>query len=208
VIDFHSHTLTLKGLAESGEFAGYGSVFDNVDDDLDVIAPGAFKNTLQTWSKKGKLPPMLWQHDRREPIGYYSKMEEDQKGLYVEGRLLVESDPMAQRAHAHLRAGTVSGLSVGFRISDSHVDERGVRKITDLQLYEVSLVTFPANESAQVESVKHALESPRNLERFLRDTGLTRSQAKGITAAGFKALNRCDDEEEALQQLLKTLRNS
>ncbi|EII48312.1 phage prohead protease, HK97-like family protein, partial [Escherichia coli 2.3916] len=93
--------LNLKSVSDSGEFEGYGSVFGVKDSHDDVVVPGAFTTTLHKWSEKKALPALLWQHRMDEPIGVYTEMKEDDVGLYVRGRLLVDDDPLAKRAHAH-----------------------------------------------------------------------------------------------------------
>ncbi|WP_163372867.1 HK97 family phage prohead protease [Endozoicomonas acroporae] len=190
----------VKSLGDDGTFSGYASVFDVVDSYGDVVKKGAFLESLGEWSSKGKLPPILWQHDPDQPIGPYTMMVEDEKGLYVEGKLLIDDDPLAKRAYAHLKAGTISGLSIGYTIPSGggHWDEKaGVYRLEKLKLYEVSLVTFPANESAEVESVKSAIGNPKEFERFLRDAGLSRMQAKRLMSGGFSALSGPEREDGA-----------
>ena len=82
----------IKSVSATGEFEGYGSVFGIEDSYGDVVMPGAFKRTLNEWSQKGRLPAMLWQHKSDEPLGPYLEMKEDENGLYVKGRLLIDDD--------------------------------------------------------------------------------------------------------------------
>ena len=79
--------LEIKAVESDGSFSGYGSVFDNIDSYGEIVRAGAFEQSLQSWRAKGRLPPMLWNHNRDEPIGVYTKMAEDARGLYVEGRI-------------------------------------------------------------------------------------------------------------------------
>lgn len=198
----------IKSLEADGTFTGYGSVFGVTDSYGDVVEKGAFVGSLEAWATKGRLPALLWQHDQHEPIGVYTKMVEDDHGLYVEGRLLVDDDPLAKRAYAHLKAGSVSGLSIGFSIpkGGGEWDSKSeTYRLKQVELWEVSLVTFPANESAQVGAVKSAIESPREFERFLRDAGLSRTQAKALMAGGYKALEPRDADGEELIESLKAL---
>jgi HK97 family phage prohead protease len=199
----------LKAAADDGTFSGYGSVFGNEDTYGDVVEPGAFKVTLEAWKSKGRLPPILWQHSARDPIGVYTAMAEDEKGLFVEGRLLVKDDPLAARAYAHLKAGSVTGLSIGFSIPKGGAEwdpKSETYRIRQVDLWEVSLVTFPANDEAQVEAVKAAIASgPKEFERFLREAGLSRSQAKALMSGGYKALDLRDaDDEDAEVEALKS----
>ena len=96
--------LSLKSVSDSGEFEGYGSVFGVKDSHDDVVMSGAFAASLRAWSDRKALPALLWQHRMDEPIGVYTEMKEDDVGLYVRGRLLIDDDPLAKRAHAHMKA--------------------------------------------------------------------------------------------------------
>lgn len=100
--------LSLKSVSDSGEFEGYGSVFGVKDSHDDVVMSGAFAASLRAWSDRKALPALLWQHRMDEPIGVYTEMKEDDVGLYVRGRLLIDDDPLAKRAHAHMKAGSLS----------------------------------------------------------------------------------------------------
>lgn len=102
--------LSLKSVSDSGEFEGYGSVFGVKDSHDDVVMSGAFAASLRAWSDRKALPALLWQHRMDEPIGVYTEMKEDDVGLYVRGRLLIDDDPLAKRAHAHMKAGSLSPL--------------------------------------------------------------------------------------------------
>lgn len=198
----------IKSLEDDGTFQGYGSVFDVEDSYGDVVEHGAFKASLEAWKAKGKLPSMLWQHRADEPIGIYTKMAEDERGLYVEGRLLINDDPLAKRAYAHMKAGSISGLSIGYSIPRGGAEwdpQTETYRLKQVDLWEVSLVTFPANEAAQIDTVKSALESPRDCERILREAGFTRTQAKALMADGYKALNPRDAEESDLIKSANTL---
>lgn len=185
----------VKSLGEDGTFSGYGSVFDHVDSYSDVVHRGAFRESLKTWAQKGGFPAMLWQHKYDEPLGVYTKMEEDDHGLYLEGRLLIDDDPLAKRAYAHLMAGSLTGLSIGYSIPSGGAEwdnGAGVYRLKQVDLWEVSLVTFPANDAARVETVKSALQGPRQFEKFLRDAGLSRTEAKALMGDGYKGISQRD----------------
>lgn len=185
-----------KELKDTGEFTGYASVFDTIDYYRDVIRKGAFAQTIADWKGKGKLPPLLWQHDARQPIGAHLDMYEDEKGLYIKGKLLVDDIQQAKEAHALLRNGVISGMSIGFDVADEGMDYDGktnVWNLTKLNLWENSLVTFPANPDAQVEEVKSILAGgklppPSAVEGLLRDAGFSRKQAAFITSHGYTGL--------------------
>lgn len=141
----------VKSLGEDGRFAGYASVFDLIDRQRDVLMKGAFLSTLK--GRVGEIK-LLWQHNMAEPIGVFTAMFEDARGLYVEGRLLLEV-ARAREAYALLKAGALGGLSIGYSPLRYTIDpDTAVRKISEVELWEVSLVTFPANEAAGVTVIK------------------------------------------------------
>ena len=199
--------LKIKSVTETGEFEGYGSVFGVKDSYSDIVVPGAFQASLNEWREKGSLPAMLWQHQISEPVGVYTEMREDDTGLYVKGRLLIEDDPLSKRAHAHLKAGSLSGLSIGYILKDWEYDRnKGAFLLKEIDLWEVSLVTFSSNDEARVSDVKSAfahgdIPSQKSIERVLRDVGLSRTQAKAFMADGYRALSLRDAEEDALKTL-------
>lgn len=203
--------LTIKSVSDSGEFEGYGSVFGVKDSHSDIVVKGAFQASLDKWKGKGGLPALLWQHRMDEPIGVYTEMKEDEAGLYVKGRLLIDDDPLAKRAHAHLKAGSISGLSIGYTLNDYEYDnQKDAFVLKDIDLWEVSLVTFPSNDEARISNVKSALKKgeipqPALIEKCLRDVGFSRSQAKAFVADGFKALRDADSDAEAAIAALKSI---
>lgn len=200
--------LTLKAVSETGEFEGYGSVFGNKDSHADIVVPGAFQKSLSAWRDKGRLPALLWQHNMSEPIGVYTEMREDDIGLYVKGRLLIDDDALAKRAHAHMKAGSLSGLSIGYVLNDWEYDrDKEAWLLKELELWEVSLVTFPANDEARISNVKSLLERgetppPSKVEKALREVGFSIAQAKAFMARGYGAITpREAGADEALQSL-------
>ncbi|MBA3814633.1 MAG: HK97 family phage prohead protease [Alphaproteobacteria bacterium] len=137
-----------------GLIAGYASCFDKIDQQRDVITKGAFSKTLRAWHLSGKKPKMLWQHKFHQPIGVWTHLLQDEYGLYVEGRLALGTT-QADEAYLFLKFGVLDGLSIGFRtikaVRDVH---RKARIILDIDLIEISLVTFGANPNATVRQVK------------------------------------------------------
>ena len=143
--------LEIKSVSDEGRFAGYASVFDVVDNQRDVVLRGAFAKSLREQQGRIKL---LWQHQMDEPIGMLERAFEDNRGLYVEGRLLLHV-ARAREAYALLKAGAMKGLSIGYKPTAYDFDpQSGVRRLQQVELFEVSLVTFPANEAAGVTVVK------------------------------------------------------
>ena len=208
--------LEVKSVDSDGSFSGYGSIFGNKDSYGDIVVKGAFDKSLQRWKEKQKFPALLWQHKADEPIGVYTEMKEDDRGLYVEGKLLKDDDPLAKRAYGHLKAGSLSGMSIGYMSVDEEYDKKtDSLMLKEVDLWEVSLVTFPANEAAQVESVKRTLmrgDLPRekNIEAILRDAGFSRKQAKAFMSCGVKGLGLRDVDNslelEAIKKLTQTIK--
>lgn len=175
---------------ETGEFEGYGSIFGNVDSYNEVVAKGAFTESLINKGAKGIK--LLWQHDSSQPIGVWDEMWEDAKGLYVKGRLLINDIAKSREAYALLKAGALDGLSIGFTINPGGIEWSGdgsYKIITNLNLWEVSIVTFPANERAVVNSIKEIdmekrENSIRDFENFLRESG-SFSNREAVEIASF-----------------------
>lgn len=201
-------TLELKEVTEKGAFAGYGSVYDVIDFYNEKIAPGAFGESLRSWESKGRLPPVLWQHDQRQPVGPFTKMVEDTKGLYVEGQLLIDDVAKASEARALMKAGAISGLSVGIDVVVDEFDrESGIVTLKQCDLWEVSIVTFPANEAARIDAVKSAfgagkLPTVRDFEDFLREAGFSKTQAAAVATHGLGRLLREVEGQKSDAELL------
>lgn len=204
----------LKALDDTpGGFKGYGSVFGTVDSYQEVVDKGAFKESL----KKDGLPALLWQHRSDQVIGVYTKAVEDEHGLYIEGQLNMDTQ-QGREAYALLKQGALNGLSIGFRPLVEEVNkETGVVHLKKVRLYEVSIVTFPANEDATVNAVKSAPDTIREFEKFLRDGGYSQSDAEYIAVNGYRAHEARRDGgdlaavvtglERLNQQLRKSLSN-
>ena len=197
-------------VSQSGEFAGYGAMFGNLDSYGDIIVPGAFKATLSDWKKQKTLPPMLVQHGGwmmtdmdALPIGKWTSMSEDETGLKVEGRLINLDTERGKTIYGALKEGVLTGMSIGYRAKKFTLGtkpDEPRRKLEAVDLMEVSLVTFPANDKARVSSVKSAddIRTIRDFESFLRDAGgFSNAAAKAIAARGFKASDPRDEDEAA-----------
>ena len=186
-----------------GTFCGYASLFGKADLADDVVEPGAFSRAIRKRGTGGIR--MLYQHDPTEPIGTWTDIAEDERGLLVRGRLT----PGVARAAEVLelmRAGALDGLSIGFRTVRARKDAlTGLRRIVEADLWEISVVTFPMQPGARVESVKgeRALPSIREFERWLtRDAKLTRPEARAVVARGFASLMRERDAARGQPQAL------
>jgi hypothetical protein len=199
----------IKTISETGAFSGYASVFGNEDLWGDIVVAGAFSKSIAE-----KKPAMLWQHNSDEPIGVWVVLAEDEKGLYVEGQLLINGVARAKEAYELLVAKAISGMSIGYvpvvwewqKKEDSRNE---IRLLKEVDLWEISLVTFPANTEARVGDVKD-LNTLRDIEGFLRDAGCSRNEAKGIIAqirdVQRDADNDENEEKKAIREALMSLK--
>lgn len=189
--------LEIKSLTDEGVIEGYGAVFGNVDNGGDKIMPGAFVDGLATGRRAGRTVKMLWNHDPSHPIGVWEDLAEDAKGLWGKGRLVMEV-PKAREVHALMKAGAISGLSIGYRTKASEPDG-AVRLLKAVDLYEISPVTFPMNDRAKVTMVKadgadDVIEklkagdrlTEREFELLAKGLGLSNSQAERAARVHLK----------------------
>ena len=167
----------LKSFDPQGSFCGYASIFNVLDDQGDRVLKGAFHDSLNHASVAGKgLPKMLWQHDASEPIGIWEEIREDDRGLFVKGRLILEIR-RAQEAYALMKGGVLDSLSIGYRVVKAFKGGKsGERHLAQLDLFEISLVTFPANRVAKITHLKSKEEDQEIiLSELKRITALLRS---------------------------------
>ena len=192
-----------------GFFAGYASKFHGIDAYGDTILPGAYAKTLE-----GRTRPvqMRWNH-RGPVIGKFTTIKEDGVGLYVEGEL-TPGHSVAEDARASMKHGAVTGLSIGYYVTGESWNEKDrIRTLTAVDLEETSLVTFPANDSARVESVKSRIVrgdvlSLTEFEGFLREAGFSKSQATAIAGRGYKHLmERSESDPASVPSLLQSLQS-
>lgn len=200
--------LAKDGLKE-GEFEGYASTFGNEDSYGDVVLPGAFKSSV------GKSIPMLHSHDPSKIIGIWKQMIEDDKGLKVRGEF-TPGNSLADDTRASLKHGALSGMSIGFRIPKGGAEwdeDTDTRLLKSVDLVEISLVSMPANDQAQITTVKsseftaaiEAIESLRDAERILRDAGFSKSAALAFVSRVSKVEPQRDadgDLEDELKRIL------
>ena len=197
----------IKSISDTGTFSGYGSVFGVNDSYGDIVVPGAFTESLDAHKAQKRLPAMLWQHRSAEPIGVYTSMHEDNIGLQVEGQLALATVRGAE-AHALMKMGALTGLSIGYVTREDNYDKvTGITTLKKVDLWEVSPVTFPANDAARIQGVKsiELLESLRDAEKYLREAGLGRMEAKAFIAR-LKSLGQRDADEGDMQVLAEALR--
>lgn len=181
--------LEVKAEGESEEYltiSGYGAVFGNADSGGDIVVHGAFKECIA----KGRKPKMLWQHDPSQPIGIWDEMREDENGLYMSGRISKKAAKGAEVA-ALVKMGAIEGLSIGYRTQEYEMDQdKGLRKLTKLDLWETSVVTFPMNELANIYAMKSAdemsdAEIKRHIEKSLKAINISGTEAKAMASAAM-----------------------
>lgn len=184
----------MKNVREDGSFEGYASLFGEADLGRDVVMPGAFRASLAKRSPRGIK--MLYQHDPNEVIGIWLTLAEDMRGLFVRGKLLPDVG-RSREVLSLMRAGAIDGLSIGYHVVKARGDAKtGLRHLIDVDLWEISVVTFPMLPDARISAVKARKPTEREFERWLtQDAGFSRSDARTIIAAGYKALHARDARE-------------
>ncbi|MEE9455225.1 MAG: HK97 family phage prohead protease [Paracoccaceae bacterium] len=155
------------GLKNGFEITGYASLFGAKDKGGDMVQKGAYDASLQRVKKMGSKVKMLWQHNPTQPIGVWDDIREDAKGLYVKGRLLAEVQA-GREALALLQAGAIDGLSIGYRTVRSEKAQNGGRLLHEIELWEVSLVTFPMLSEARVQPSDDEVALAQNLAETFR----------------------------------------
>ena len=192
---------------QEGVFSGYASTFGNVDNGNDIVAKGAFTKSLA--ERPARKVKLLSQHKTDEPIGIFEEIFEDSKGLYVKGKLALGTQK-GRETYELMKMGAIDGMSIGFRANpekQTYNESKRTRTLNEVQLLEISLVTFPMNERAVVQSVKGE-KSIREWETILRDAGgLSRTEAKVGAKALMEALNHRDDDTKQLADLIYKVAN-
>lgn len=196
----------------TGKFTGYGSVFGETDSYRDIVMPGAFKNTLAKFKELKRKVPMLWQHNSRQPMGVYDVLKEDKIGLYVEGSINMKTQ-VGIEGQALMEQGALSGLSIGYdTVMFKDDKDTLVRELHELDLWEISPVTFPAGDSARIQTVKSwdDLATLRDCEEALQNIyGLSSSEATKMIAR-IKAASGTQGEPvekpKGSQELLSVLK--
>ncbi|WP_312834751.1 HK97 family phage prohead protease [Comamonas sp.] len=211
-LNFEDAEIKFVGGDSVGTFEGYASVFGVTDSDGDVIRPGAFKSALH-----GRRPmrdvAMFFNHRKFDvPIGRWTELTEDSKGLYAKGEL-TPGHAQADMIRAAMKHGTVGGMSVGFTFTNEGFTKSATGRefINVASLREISLCTFPANEQAQITSMKalDSIESIRDCESWLRDVALlSKSDAQAFMARVKSATLRDSGGRDELTALVECIRKS
>ena len=138
-------------LVDGSVIEGYASLFDTSDRGGDIVCKGAYERSLETNATSGRRIKMLWQHDPAQPIGVWDEIREDNRGLWVKGRLL-NGVERGREACALIEAGAIEGLSIGYRTIRASKNDQGQRLLKEVELWEVSLVTFPMLPQARLDA--------------------------------------------------------
>lgn len=183
-----------------GVIEGFAATFGGEPDSYgDVIARGAFAASLERHKTERAAPVMLWAHDPARVVGRWLDLAETAEGLAAKGMINLKTES-GREAFEHVRAGDLSGLSIGYQTRKSRM-EGGARVLTEVDLAEVSIVALPANRRARIRAVKSAdpisLKSRAELRDLLLDAGLARAAAEKIARGGWPALANADPETEA-----------
>lgn len=187
----------LKQLNDDGTFSGYASVFGVEDQGQDIVMKGAFTASIADMKSKNRTLPMLWSHDSSTPIGGYSELKEDDYGLFCQGAF-TPGVAKAAETHALMKAGVVTGLSIGFQSQDYEYDtETNIRKLIKVKLFEISPVTFPMLDIARVSDVKSLFAEldERELEEFCKENNFTKVEAVRVVGVVKKYLRRDASED-------------
>jgi HK97 family phage prohead protease len=186
----------IKSQKEDGTFTAYGSTFGNEDKGGDVVVKGAFAKSLKEKSVNDIF--MFYNHDTKEIIGEYTNIKEDDHGLLIEGKLFIDDIKRASETHFLMKKGLIKKFSIGYQVVKKSF-KGGLRMLEELKLFEVSPVTFPMNEEANLLTVKKDL-TKKDLEKALRDVvGLSHKEAKGLISCGWDGMQR-DAVEHSKEQ--------
>lgn len=199
--------IDLKALSDEGVFSGYASTFGGAPDSYgDVIARGAFKNSLSKNGHDGRGVRMLYQHDVTKPIGIWESIVENNRGLKVVGKLALDTT-LGKDVYGLMRIGAISMMSIGFNVVDFDIEDTSKNRkriLNEIDLWEISLVTFAANNSATVTSVKDMrhIKDVRALEKYLCDVGFSKQASKYIIHV---SKNGCEAQKRKVDELFTAI---
>lgn len=208
-----SFDLKVKAVKDDYTFEGYASTFYGEPDRYgDIVEPGSFSKSIEAHQKAGKMPALLMHHDMHRPVGVYKSMVEDEHGLHVVGEL-TKGVRDAEEAYALLKAGALHSMSIGYIPKvEEYNHEEGINYIKEVDLWEVSLVTIPANSNAVITGVKSVenIKTVRDLEAFLRDAdgaSLSKRDAKTLIATVKESLREEIRTEILIENIRKEIEN-
>ncbi len=195
-MDYSAFPLELKALSEAGVIEGLAAGYGNLDAGGDIVAPGAFADSLAAHKAAGTMPGMLLHHDPRRPVGRWESFSDSAAGLVAKGKLTLAATD-AKEAYALLKDGAMTGLSIGYRAEKvGRGKAAGSRLIEKASLVEVSLVTFPMNPLTRVSGVK-SVASISDLEAMLREGGVPHRKAALAAKAAWIAIDSKSDDDAA-----------
>lgn len=178
------------------EFEGYASTFGNIDLGEDIIVKGAFAKSLAGTPQV----PVLWQHKMGEPIGISIQLFEDERGLFIKAKLPKQDDLVSGRVIPQIKVGSIKEMSIGFFTVKSEIDQKSdIRRILEIELFEVSLVTKAMNPQALLTGFKSA-GSLKDVEQTLKDSGFSNTEAKALISKVKEFSKQRDAEEKEVQR--------
>lgn len=192
--------------SDTGDIAGYGSVYGITDMHGDVVEGGAFDESIKHHRAEGTRPLMLWGHNPDRVIGAWETFSSDAYGLKLSGKLNLETQD-GREALSLLKQGALSGLSIGYQVAPggAEIDRKGIRHLKKLMLWEVSIVGIPSNDKARISGVK-SIASLRDFEGFLHESGFAKAAARNLAGGGWPALSR--QNEQAATEILDAVKQA
>lgn len=189
-MEFAGSPFEIKQLDDSGVIEGVLAGFGDTDHGGDRLAPGCLSKSLAART----VPlPMLLHHDLKRPIGAWKSWDERGDGLHVKGSLTLSTRD-AQEAHALAKDGALTGLSIGWKPVRASHDAKGVRNITEAELFEGALVSVPMHDRARVTSIK-SICGARDIAELLQEAGVSGRRAKAAAGAAWKAINELPEDQ-------------
>ena len=186
-MEYSGFPLHIKSLTETGQIEGLAAGYGNVDSHGDIIAPGAFAKSIGEAKANDRWPVMLLHHDPKRPVGRWDSFVEHRDGLVATGTLALAATD-GKEAMALLKAGALTGLSVGYGNAKRIYGGDGVKTITEAALMEVSLVAMPSNPKTRVSSIK-SIGNVRDIEDLLIEAGVSNRKAKAAASAAWRSIN-------------------
>lgn len=188
----------IKTVSDDGQIEGLLADFTLVDHCGDRLLPGCLTKSL---AARTTPLPMLLHHDLHRPIGAWKEWSEQSTGLFVKGRMTLETRD-GHEAHALARDGGLTGLSIGWMPKQATTDDAGARVVSEAVLFEGSLVAVPANDRARVTALKE-FTSARDIAEALQDAGMSSRKAKAAAGAAWKFINPDEAELAELEAIVE-----
>jgi len=197
------------GQDENMSFEAYANISNIEDHSNDIIKSGAWGGVIEKATQTGEYPKLLYQHDHKKIVGVITNMQENETGLLIKGKFI--DTTLGRDVYTEVKTGAINQMSVGFSIKDQEMTEENKRIIKEVdKLYEVSFVTFPANEGSKVISVKseEGKINVRMLEKILKDHGLSNTESKAIISGGIKNIKKLEQNETEYKNILEDMKKA